>query len=114
MTIDRTSVAVCAICDIAGCYHLRGGPTKTIDITLEAVEHLCKIHEGYEQHGTVATLRALSSALSASQAETDAAYEKALDAASDYTQRVYGDDWKFLSNPIDRERILASIPKGGE
>jgi hypothetical protein len=32
---------------------------------------------------------------------------KALDAASDYTQRVYGDDWKFLSNPIDRERILA-------
>jgi hypothetical protein len=37
---------------------------------------------------------------------------KALDAASDYTQRAYGDDWKFLSNPIDRERILAAIPKG--
>jgi hypothetical protein len=39
---------------------------------------------------------------------------EALDAASDYTQRVYGDYWKFLSNPIDRERILAAIPKGGE
>jgi hypothetical protein len=37
---------------------------------------------------------------------------KVLDAASDYTQRVYGDDWKFLSNPIDRKRILAAIPKG--
>jgi peptidoglycan hydrolase CwlO-like protein len=53
-------------------------------------------------------------ALTASQAETAAAYEKALDAASNYTQRVYGDDWKFLSNPIDRERILAAIQKGGE
>jgi hypothetical protein len=39
----------------------------TIDITPEAVEHLCKIHEGYEQHGTVATLRALSAALNAKQ-----------------------------------------------
>ena len=34
-----------------------------IDISPEAVEHLCAIHEGYEQHGTVATLRALSAAL---------------------------------------------------
>jgi hypothetical protein len=65
-------------------------------------------------HSMFETLRALSAALTASQAETAAAYEKVLDAASDYTQRVYGDDWKFLSNPIDRERILAAIPKGGE
>lgn len=35
----------------------------TIDITPEAVEHLCAIHEEYEQHGTVDTLRALSAAL---------------------------------------------------
>lgn len=49
----------------------------TIDITPEAVEHLCAIHEGYEQHGTVATLRALSAALTASQAETAAVYEAA-------------------------------------
>jgi hypothetical protein len=49
----------------------------TIDITPEAIEHLCAIHEGYEQHGTVATLRALSAALTASQSETAAAYEVA-------------------------------------
>lgn len=33
------------------------------DILREAVEHLCEIHEGYEQYGTVATLRALRDAL---------------------------------------------------
>ncbi len=39
---------------------------------------------------------------------------KALDAASDYTQRVYGDGWTFLSNPTDRDRIIAAIPKGND
>jgi hypothetical protein len=39
----------------------------TTDITPEAVEHLCAIHEGYGQHGTVATLRALSAALTDKQ-----------------------------------------------
>lgn len=38
----------------------RGGEMTNIDISPEAVEHLCAIHERYEQHGTVATLRALS------------------------------------------------------
>jgi hypothetical protein len=144
----------------------------TIDITPEAVERLAYNLSDWGQHDeglindyrddAAKTLRALSAALAASQAETAAAYEvaatctewtawgerhnlteasrrairaltpdankaaldrmiadaeergmrKALDAASDYTQRVYGDDWKFLSNPIDRERILAAIPKG--
>jgi hypothetical protein len=45
------------------------------------------------------------------EARTDGMRE-ALDAAIDYTLRVYGDDWKFLSNPIDRERILAPFVKG--
>lgn len=45
----------------------RGEEMTNIDISPEAVEHLCAIHEGYEQHGTVATLRALSAALDQSQ-----------------------------------------------
>jgi hypothetical protein len=51
----------------------------TIDITPEAVKHLCAIHDGYEQHGTVATLRALSAALTAAQSETASAYVVAAD-----------------------------------
>jgi predicted PhzF superfamily epimerase YddE/YHI9 len=42
----------------------------TIDITPKAVEHLCAIHEGYEQHGTVATLHTLSAALKDKQDDT--------------------------------------------
>ena len=84
----------------------------TIDITPEAVELLAHCCDGLGYRECAKTLRALSAALTASQAETAAAYEAALDAASGYIQRVYGDEWAFLSNPTDRERILAAIPKG--
>ena len=40
-----------------------------IDISREMVEHLCHIHRGYEQHGTVAMLLALRAALDAAEAD---------------------------------------------
>ena len=48
-----------------------------IDISPDAIEHLCFIHAGYEQHGTVTTLRAMQAALQRSRAETAAAIERA-------------------------------------
>jgi len=38
------------------------------DISRAMVEHLCHIHRGYEQHGTVAMLTALRDALDAAEA----------------------------------------------
>ena len=103
--------------------------TDTINISPEAVEHLCAIHEGYEQHGTVATLRALSAALTESQdlvdrwintsseqdqtiyelrealtksrAETAAAYERAAETAEDYVA--------MRINQIETEKSKAAI-----
>jgi hypothetical protein len=81
----------------------------TIDITPEAVEHLCAIHEGYEQHGTVATLRALSAALTASQAETAAAYEVAATYLENPTHQgirpAWGVDIRALT-PADSKAAL--------
>ena len=46
-----------------------------IDISQSMVEHLCHIHRGYEQHGTVAMLLALRAALDAAEAEKARAVE---------------------------------------
>ena len=46
-----------------------------IDISQSMVEHLCHIHRGYEQHGTVAMLLALRAALDAADAEKVRAVE---------------------------------------
>ena len=89
-----------------------------INISPEAVEHLCTIHEGYEQHGTVATLRALSAALKQSRAETAAAYELLNRADQALMENIpdclfEGREPEKLVGDI-RAATLAAIPKGGD
>lgn len=60
-----------------------------IDISREAVDHLCDIHTGYLQHGTVATLQAL-------RAELDEAEARAAD---------YEDQIANLLPAVNREAV---------
>jgi hypothetical protein len=79
---------------------IRESGTPEIQTAFDAVEqHIDYVYRTHS-HDVLALDRLIADA-------EERGMRKALDAASDYTQRVYGDDWKFLSNPIDRERILA-------
>ena len=54
------------------------------DISREMVEHLCHIHRGYEQHGTVAMLLSLRAAIDAAEADKRQAVLDAVSLACDH------------------------------
>lgn len=63
-----------------------------IDISSSMIQHLCHVHRGYEQHGTVATLLALRAELDRAEAKA-AAVEGEDDATAD---KIF--DW--LANAV--------------
>lgn len=82
------------------------------DISKEAVGHLCEIHRGYLQHGTVATLQALRAALDDAEAECDAA-NALLREAREWLSCVEGylrDGPQFLADAARIDAHLGAKP----